>query len=210
MMLPGSAVGEACTILACSFICCSAGAKCPKAHRGLLWSPGPPSCTPGSLRSALTRAVATSCCGILVPQGLRGRAAGTDLFGYFNVRLGNQKAQLFPSGADEVHSTAGSSNRARGEFWLPRAGSPSGACQVTKHPPLPSPVLLRATSRGCFSPACSFVEGLTSRLVVPGQGQTSPKLLCAMGTWALPLSCPIPPPSRGNLGWDGAAAALYC
>lgn len=169
-MLPASAVGEACTIFVCPFICCSAGAKCPKAHRGLLWSPGPPCCTPGSLRSALTRAVATSCCRrILVPQGLRGRGAGSDFFGYFNVRLGNQKPQLFPSGADEIHGTAGSSNRDRGEFW---AGSPSGACQVMdihKIPPFANHLCLpRATSRGCFSPACSFVEGLAPRSVVPG------------------------------------------
>lgn len=134
MMLPASAVGEACTILACPFICCSAGAKCPKAHRGLLWSPGPPSCTPGSLRSALTRAVATSR--ILVPQGLRGRGAGTDLFGYFNVRLGNQKPQLFAPGADEVHGTAGSSNRDRGEFWQPLRSLPSHE-HSQNTPPLP-------------------------------------------------------------------------
>lgn len=184
-----------------------------------MWSPGRPSCTPGSLRSALTRAVATSCCRrTLVPQGLRRRGAGTDFFGYFSVRLGNQKPQLLPSRADEVHSTAGSSNRERGEFWLPQAGSPSGACQVMdihKTPTFaitcPSALcLLRVTSRGCFSPACSFVEGLAFRLVVPERGQTNPKLLCAMGTWALPLSCPIPPLSRGNLGWDGAGATLHC
>lgn len=194
MMLPASAVGEARTILVCPFICCSAGAKCPKAHRGLLWSPGPPSCTPGSLRSALTRAVATSCCRrILVPQGLRGRGAGTDFFGYFNVRLGNQKPQLFPSGADEVHSTAGSSNRDRGESWLPQ--EPAKSWTFHKTPPPPSFAnhlcLLRATGRGYFSPACSSVEGLASRLVMPQGEQTSPKLLCAMGTCALPLSCPI-------------------
>lgn len=139
--------------------------------------------TPGSLRSALTRAVATSCCRrILVPQGLRGRGAGTDFFGYFNVRLGNQKPQLFPSGADEVHGTAGSSNRDRGEFWLPQ--EPAKSWAFTKHPPpfANHLCLLRPTSRGCFSPACSFVEGLAPRYVVPGRRQASRKLLCAMGT----------------------------
>lgn len=34
MMLPASAVGEACTILVCPFICCSAGARCPKHIEG--------------------------------------------------------------------------------------------------------------------------------------------------------------------------------
>lgn len=86
MMLPASAVGEVCTTFACPFIHCSAGARYRKASRGQLWSPGLPSCTPGSPRSALTRAAPTSCCRrTLVPQGLGGRGAGNDFFGYFHV-----------------------------------------------------------------------------------------------------------------------------
>lgn len=90
--------------------------------------------TPGSLRSALTRAVATSCCRrILVPQGLRGRGAGTDFFGYFNVRLGNQKPQLFPSGADEVHGTAGAATGTEVSSGFLRSLPSHGHSQNTPH-----------------------------------------------------------------------------
>lgn len=59
-----------------------------------------------------------------------------------------------------------------GSLRLAALQEPAKSWTFTKHPPLPitcpsALCLLRVTSRGCFSPAYSFVEGLAFRLVVP-------------------------------------------
>lgn len=167
------------------------------------------SCTPGSLRSALTRAVATSCCSILVPQGLGGRGAGTDLFGYFNVRLGNQKPQLFPPGADEIHGTAGSSNRDRREFWQPLRSLPSHG-HSQNNPLCQSPVPAQGYKQGLFLSCLWLCGGLGLQVSGARRRANKPKaaLCCGHLDSAFELPHPTTFERKPGVGWGSSSSAL--
>lgn len=83
--------------------------------------------------------------------------------------LATRNRSFFPP--ERMRSTAlqGAATGTEVSSGLAAPQEPAKSWTFTKYPPFANHLCLpRAASRGCFSPACSFVEGLAPRSVVPG------------------------------------------